>query len=596
MRTMTAAVLLASTIAARGETVDVKTAPSRIANVTVYLNSALITRDVAAPEGAGVMELVVTPLPPETVAHSLYSEGTDGIRVLNTRFRTRAIREDTREEVRKLEASIRQLVKAAQQIQADLAAANENLKLLGKMEGFTAATLQHLSDKGLLNSEASIALAKFVMTTRAERSREIVALQQSLEANKEQVEFAKRQLAELTAGVQRTERDAVIVIDKANAAAGSVRLNYLVGAVRWKPLYKLRAGRDRDPVGVEYLAAVQQQTGEDWTGVSVTLSTAQPMLNAAPPELKTLDVAALPISVPNPMAQAGGPGGAEGLRGKDAFKEIQQRANLNRQQFQSYANAFNWMEASRAANDAAALEQYGEIFCSQEEIRAARSELAESANDGPSVTYRLKSRLTIPSRSDDQTLEIARIDLAPDFYYKAVPVLTAHVYRQAALTNTSDLVLLPGEATMYLGADFVGRSELPLVAVGKKFIVGFGVDPQLQAQRVLVAKDRKTTGGNQVLTFDYQIRINSYKPEPVKMQVWDRMPRAEAQTIAVSLVSQKPELSGDALYLRDERPRNLLRWDITVQPGENGERARTIDYQFRMELDKQSQIGPVAAK
>ena len=37
-------------------------------------------------------------------------------------------------------------------------------------------------------------------------------------------------------------------------------------------------------------AAIEQQTGEDWTGVDMTLSTAQPQLNATPPELFALDI------------------------------------------------------------------------------------------------------------------------------------------------------------------------------------------------------------------------------------------------------------------------------------------------------------------
>ena len=149
---------------------------------------------------------------------------------------------------------------------------------------------------------------------------------------------------------------------------------------------------------------------------------------------------------------------------------------------------------------------------------------------------------------------------------------------------------------MYLGTDFVGRGELPLVAIGKQFTVGFGVDPQLQVSRQLVNKDRRLTGGNQVLSFDYRILVNSYKTEPVRLQVWDRLPKAEAQTMAISLISEKPELSPDAMYLREDRPKNLLRWDVTVQPTQNGEKALAIDYQFRIELDKNLQIGAVAAK
>src|SRR5262245_57741997 len=79
-----------------------KTASSRIIHVTVYPTNALVTREVDVPAGPGTLELVVTPLPPLTVNSSLYTEGTDGIRVLTTRFRSRAIKEDTREEVRKL--------------------------------------------------------------------------------------------------------------------------------------------------------------------------------------------------------------------------------------------------------------------------------------------------------------------------------------------------------------------------------------------------------------------------------------------------------------------------------------------------------------
>jgi hypothetical protein len=115
-------------------------------------------------------------------------------------------------------------------------------------------------------------------------------------------------------------------------------------------------------------------------------------------------------------------------------------------------------------------------------------------------------------------------------------------------------------------------------------------------QRTLVNKNRVTSGGNQVHSFDYQLLVNSYKAEPVKVQVWDRLPKGEAQAIAINLVSQKPDLSGDAIYLREDRPKNLLRWDVTVQPTQNGEKALTIDYAYKLELDKQMGIGTVVAK
>ncbi len=185
----------------------------------------------------------------------------------------------------------------------------------------------------------------------------------------------------------------------------------------------------------------------------------------------------------------------------------------------------------------------------------------------------------------------------PKFYYKAVPVLTPNVYRLADLTNTSDFVLLPGEATMYLAGDFVGSTKLPLVAVGKPFTAGFGVDPQLQVARVLVDRTRTTQGGNQVLTFKYRIMLSSYKTITVPVQVWDRMPHAEAaMTIAINLLSPKPELSTNPLYVRDDLSKGLLRWDVNLEPKQNGEKTLNIDYEFKMELDKNVNIGAFQAK
>jgi uncharacterized protein (TIGR02231 family) len=261
-------------------------------------------------------------------------------------------------------------------------------------------------------------------------------------------------------------------------------------------------------------------------------------------------------------------------------------------------------EAGKAfINEAAALEQAVELLARKDDQadaepadqpRAAPGTVA--AHEGPSVTYHLRSRLTVPSRNDQQLIEVARIETKPEYYYKAVPVLTAHVYRLADLANKSDYVLLPGEATMYVGSDFVGRMNLPLVAIGERYTVGFGVDPQLQVARVLAKKSRSVQGGNQVHNYEYRIAVSSYKSEEVKVQVWDRLPRAEAEAVAVSLVDPSPKLSDDPSYLRHARPDNLLRWDLTVGPGQTGEKAVTVAYQFKLEYARDVAIANFKSK
>ena len=47
-----------------------KTAASKVSAVTVYQNTALVTREVAVPDAAGQSEVIVTPMPPSTLPSS----------------------------------------------------------------------------------------------------------------------------------------------------------------------------------------------------------------------------------------------------------------------------------------------------------------------------------------------------------------------------------------------------------------------------------------------------------------------------------------------------------------------------------------------
>jgi uncharacterized protein (TIGR02231 family) len=195
-----------------------------------------------------------------------------------------------------------------------------------------------------------------------------------------------------------------------------------------------------------------------------------------------------------------------------------------------------------------------------------------------------------------QVIEVTRLELEPVYFYKAVPVLTPHVYRQAQLVNKSKYVLLPGEATMYHGTDFVGRMALPLVAIGEQLTVGFGAEPQLQVQRQLLDRSRTMQAGNQILKYEYRILITSYKGEKVRLQVWDRLPHAEKEAMGVTLVKTTPALCKDPVYEREERPNNLLRWDVEVDPDMKGEKSQKIQYEFQLELDRQATLGSFQTK
>jgi hypothetical protein len=653
-------------------------APGRIVAVTLYQGSALVTREVDVPEGEGQAELVVTPLPPRVIDGSVFAEGSDELRVLSTRDRTRAVREDTREEVRSRREAIREATDEIQRLEGEIAVRERNLQLLEKLEGFTGTTLQGLTAQGRLDAQGILGISRFVMDARTEAGAAVVELKRRLRERGEAVEFLNRRLAELASGSGRVERDAVIVVGRARPAVGTVRLSYLVAGAGWQPQYRLKAGGEPEPVRVEYLAAVTQQTGEDWPGVRVTLSTARPSLDAAPPALLPLEMALAdhsnvievrdgrtrliaaelekPIDMPFPQetpledvikylrGATQSPAFPEGLpiyldpaglteaektpaspvtinlRGvplkqtlrlvlkqlglryivKDGLMRITSETGLGDEpgtgqiEVSLSGGGFGGMGGGGTlAPSRARLDPSGGALVNQEAARDQVEELrvgegqeppeAGAPKDGPSVTFAVAGSLTIPSRRDPQLLEVVRFDLPPEFFDKAVPILTPYVYRLAKLTNTSEFVLLPGEASAYVGGEFVGRMRLPLVAVGEPFVVGFGADPQVQVSRRLLSKTRTVQGGNQVFRYEFRIGLRNYRDTPVKVELWDRLPRAMGEAVDVDLVSTTAELSDDALYQRTGRLDNLLRWDLDVPPGTVGERTLYVNYQFRLE-------------
>jgi len=78
--------------------------------------------------------------------------------------------------------------------------------------------------------------------------------------------------------------------------------------------------------------------------------------------------------------------------------------------------------------------------------------------------------------------------------------------------------------------------------------------------------------------------------------LWDRLPVAEKEAVTSTLGEVTPALSADPLYIREERVKNLLRWDLDVPSGAFGEKALTVKYDFKLELDKQMTIGTFFTK
>ncbi len=563
-----------------------KSVASKIERVTLYRGQALVTRRVDLEAAKGAVEAVVADIPENIVADSLFAEGGEGVEVRAVRYITRPVGAEPREEVRKLDEEIETVSDKISLNQKTQELMAKRTEYLDKLEGFVAPEAKIEVSKGVLNAEALTKITQFSFENRSKVATELVAALREARDLQKQKQLLERKRAELTNGANRTVREAVLFLELRAEGKQTVSLSYLVSGCGWSPSYTYRADKDRKEVRVEYNGLIQQMSGEDWKDVELTLSTASPALSATAPGLAPFEVAAL-HQTPAGAGQTG-PATPPGTKDGDVARSLSELKGRQQKAVDAYANTvkqtdnakLNW-DINALANDFQSLELHG----GKDALKAYS--VAPGTGEGPSLSYRLTGKVNLASRADQQMVRIVQTALESKFYFVATPVLTSFVYREAELTNNSQEDLLAGPVTVYLDGRFVGRGEVGTVARGQKFVVGFGADPQLRIKRELADKGDKVQGGNRELNFNYRLVLENYKTEAVTIRVMDRLPHSDKSTeVRITLGEMSTELSKDTQYLRVDRPKGILRWEVPVPASASGEKALLLTYKYTVEFDR----------
>jgi len=561
----------------------------QITSVTLYRGQALVTRQLSVDGPAGSRELVVTDLPAAIIDGSLYAEAGEGIEVRAVRLRQQAVSDEPREEVRQLDDQIAQLNDQLQLNQKLQELAARKIEHLNQLDGFVAPTAHAELAQGVLNAETLQQLTDFSFKEReaiANQQVELARQQQQLQSD---LELAQRQRNLLAAESQRTINEAVLFVEKHAEGPQQLTLNYLASNCGWSPTYTIRTGVDQAQIAVEYDAVIQQMTGEDWSNVALTLSTASPALSAQGPSLAPFYVALMSQPDANGAAQTGEPGFDLSVQ----YKGLSQQQMAAQARVQTTVDFAQQVDANWALNEVANAFACAELVNPSEVTNPLRSQLTNE--EGPSLSYQLAGPVSLASRSDQQMVRIMRAQLPSEFYHVATPALSSYVYREAELKNNSDQDLLAGQVTVYLDGRFVGRSEIPTVARGETFVVGFGADPQLRVARELADRGDEIQGGNRELKLTYRVTINNYKNEPQTVRVYERLPYSDqSHQVRVALNTNGVELSDDPTYRRHEYPKGILRWDVEVAGNAIASEAWELEYSYTVDYDRNFELTAAA--
>ncbi|MBL8938050.1 MAG: DUF4139 domain-containing protein [Archangium sp.] len=169
--------------------------------------------------------------------------------------------------------------------------------------------------------EATLAMTAFV----DERMKQLLvdkrAVEKELKDTRDELQLRERRLAEASAEKRNSKAKVTraIVLSMSQATEGPIELEveYQVPGVRWVPNYTLRLEKGFGGGKLRMRASVAQNTGEDWKGVALSLSTATLLRRTDVPELKSLRIGRTQPQAPKPGFRAPPPGLDELFAGYD---------------------------------------------------------------------------------------------------------------------------------------------------------------------------------------------------------------------------------------------------------------------------------------
>ena len=547
-------------------------ASAAIESVTLYPGRASVTRVARPALKPGLWLLRFDDLPPTIQPDTLEARTSSG-RVLAVDFSSRATADRSgTPEAKALDAEIKAL-EAKVALNADAATALESERKLIDM--VTLRTGNDATKEGGTDKLDLAVLDRQMTWVREQRARVGMSLRElGLEREElgRQLDAARARRAELGGG--RTTQGADVLVALTEAGTPKVELTYLVRSAGWQPVYAVRATPAAGTASVDYEALITQATGENWTEVALTLSTAQPTKAATPPPVQPwdVDVWVPPVAMP---AEAGSGGGAFGKARRSVIG-----APGAPEPDVAYA-----MTAASAADARAA------------ELAERFSADASVGGDGPAMNFSIVRPVSAPSDAAVRTrARIATVEGPATFVYQTQPLVTEGAFLRGAIVNGSAYQMLPGRATIFVGADYIGSADFAGAAPKQSFDVFFGTDPAVTVKRELLGRDQAQSGlfgGGLDTTWNYRGSITNGTGREISIEWIDRMPVSRSDKIQVSLPQSSAPLSTNAAYVASDKPRGILRWDLKVPPSAAGSPPFTLTWKVLLSRSKDIETTPL---
>ena len=540
---------------------EVKTDGAAITQVTVYADRAEVVRTFKGRLEAGEQTLVFDRLPGATRLDQLRVEGRGAFTLVDIRPETIQTKEVANAQVRALQDALK-----AQDLRQQ--ALNQTEARLTFQKSALDKMLARLTTAGKESANPEMdplkwaAFLDFQDKQLAEVDRQLLALQTDREAVRAEVDRLNRELGALRGNERRSRLLAKVNLDVRQAGEVEVNLSYLVRGPSWSPSYDMRADTKAKTLEVTYRAEVRQATGEDWRGVSLRLSTAQPGLAGREPKMDPWF-----LTKAEAVAFAGTVSGGLVVNG---------RAENRIQMFNEVKLMGNSMTTSGVAGSDPL-----------KRMEAMDERRASVQAGGTAATFVIDRKSDILADNKPAQVTVMRESFPAYFRHTCVPKLSPFVYLKTKAVNKTGFTFLPGPTAVFLDGAFVAQANLDLVPSGQDFWTYLGVDQGVSVERKVLARREETTGvfGKKTLrtVFDQVFKLKNGKATDIELVLWDQVPASNHEDIKVVFEEPRYEKDTDDLKLNESK---FLEWRLPLKAGAK----QDLPFRFAVERPEDIQV------
>jgi uncharacterized protein (TIGR02231 family) len=502
--------------------------------VTLYPGGATIVRTARVEPGTG--KLVISDLTTRFATQTLRVDGDAGIRVGQVVVQDSGRTESSNPVEAGLEARIQALRDQEAALDVDAGAADVVKAYLDRLGGEPAAAADRPHRATDAKELGGVVAVIRQAALDALGKKQQVALQKR-EIDKK-IDALERDLKRIRGGAADAR---TVTVNFAADKAGTIRVSYQSSSAGWKPGYRAELNSANSTLALQRLAQVSQKTGEEWSGVKLSLSTVQPRASSG-------------VTLPQPW-----------LLGY----EPPQPARSSRLQEGMYAPA----AAPAPAMAQKALTAPGEAPYVPPTFQA----------DGAFATeFVVSSPVTLPSDGREVSLPLAMQSLPAKQRSQVTPRIDTKAVVTAEAAKPEG-VWPAGSVQLYRDGSYVGGAFWD-PQQSDKLKLAFGRDDLLLVKLDSVKGNSATTG-----TFDKRnqrsiadrITIKSAHTTPIDVLVVEASPVSTSDEVKVRTAFE-PKPTEESL---DQR-RGVVAWERTLPA--NGTLA--IDLGYTIEYPKEGSI------